>query len=72
MAFNSIITHPDDIRLIFFLNALSNGFGLLAGPSDFLSLLLFLSLSKYFSNPEGGFSHKFVHCLSTVPRLGNT
>lgn len=66
-------TNPCDIRLIFFLNALSKEGGLLAGLSDFWSFcLLFLSLSKYFSKPVGGFSHRLVHCLSTVFKLGNT
>jgi len=66
-------TNPCDIRLIFFLNAESKEVGLLAGLSDFLSSCLdFLSLSKYFSKPVGGFSHRFVHCLRTVFKLGNT
>lgn len=62
------ITYPCENRFIFFLNGLSNGFCFFEESS----LLDFLSLSKYFSNPEGGFSHQFVHCFSTVLKLGST
>lgn len=59
------MAYPCDNRFIFFLKALSK-FDLL----DFW--LSFLSLSKYFSKPVGGFWHRLVHCLNTVPRLGST